>query len=129
MNIYSTKKFTKKVNKKDFYKEYIDILNGKLHFSPRETQILEILMRIDVDWNPKFEGQFKNIIDRDVRKYIMAETFVNKNNLSMYIKNMKEKRLLIPTVGKGWQINPVFLPKVDDNNKINVAFELHVIEG
>jgi len=117
------------VNKKDFYKEYIDILNGKLHFSPRETQILEILMRIDVDWNPKFEGQFKNIIDRDVRKYIMAETFVNKNNLSMYIKNMKEKRLLIPTVGKGWQINPVFLPKVDDNNKINVAFELHVIEG
>lgn len=122
--INSARVSRKRVPKNKLYKEYIELVNYQLMLSPREVQVLDVLMGIDVNWEPKYEGQLKNIIDRDFRKYIMKETFINKNNLSMYLKHLKEKNVLISPEKGSWIINPLFIPAFDDNGKFTVIFEL-----
>ena len=47
----------------------------------------------------------------DFRKAIMEETLINKNNLSKYIKLLKDKGLLYLNGTEGYEVTPIFMPK------------------
>ena len=88
---------------------------------------MTLLIKLDVEWQPVFEGEVKNVNSTISRKTVMKETRINKNNLTKYIKFLKDKGLLIDNGEDGLVVNPMFLPKETDN-KIEVLFTLDFSE-
>jgi len=80
-------------------------------------------MQLDSEWQPVFEGDTKNINSTDSRKAIMKETRVNKNNLTKYIRFLRDKGLLVDNGEGGIIVNPMFVPK-ETGNKIEILFTL-----
>lgn len=104
--------YRKKISKKKLYKEFVRVLNGLLQLSDREAEVLSLLMGIDAEWRPvlSVSGE-KDILSTDSRKALMKETRINKNNLSRYIRTLKEKGLIAGNKETGYTVNPMFMPK------------------
>ena len=118
------KNYRKKIKRSNLYKEYAKILNGEMDLSPRELEILSILLKIDTEWHPILEHDHKDILSTDNRRRIMREAIVNKNNLSKYISELKDKRYLYLNKDNGWEIAPLLaLPEIV-NNILEVTFTL-----
>ena len=117
-------KFDAVIPKKRILKKYVHILNSMLELTEREMDILAILMEIDLNWS---DSQPKNIVNTKSRRYIMQNTYVNKNNLSKYIRKYKEKGILVMSEPKVCSINNILLPTslITDNN-INIEFTLNL---
>jgi hypothetical protein len=120
------KTFRKKVTDKNIYKEYALILNGILGLSNRELELFYLLLEINDKKKPVLSESHQDILSTDIRKAIMTETRINKNNLIKYINVLTSKSILIKT-DKGYIINDFFTPVID-NNKLVVNFDL-IIEN
>lgn len=117
--------FGKNIKAVNLYKEYVRVLNGLLQLSDREAELFALLLKVDCEWEPKL-GEPKNILSTDTRKAIMAETLVNKNNLSKYISVLKEKGIIVKTDG-GYEIREMFVPKLT-GDLLEVVFVLDAQE-
>lgn len=118
----------KTVKKKNLYREYVNLMNGLLNLSERECQVLSILLKLDAEWTPRMDSDYKNILSTDNRKILMRETLINKNNLSKYIKTLKSKGLIIEDDEKEvYEIQPMIKPNVMDN-KARLSFILELEE-
>lgn len=107
------KKFRKTTKAKDVFKEYAKILNGILQLSNRELELFYLLLEINENTKPLVGGQsVKNVLSTDMRKLIMKETRVNKNNLVKYINTLVNKGVLIRDED-GYTINDLFKPFFD----------------
>jgi len=102
--------FSKKIKTKNKFREFIQVLNGLLRLSDRETEVLSLLMKIDSEWTPVI-SEHKNILSTDSRRAIMKETRITKNNLVKYIRTLKERGILIQNSFEGYEINNIFMPK------------------
>jgi len=102
--------FGKHIEHKNLYKEYVRILNGLLQLSDREAELFALLLKVDCEWESKL-GEPKNILSTDIRRAIMRETRINKNNLSKYIAVLREKGVLIKT-DDGYEVREMFIPKL-----------------
>ncbi|MFW5890659.1 MAG: hypothetical protein ACOCUI_00395 [bacterium] len=103
-------------------------MNGLLNLSERECQVLSILLKLDAEWTPRMDSDYKNILSTDNRKILMRETLINKNNLSKYIKTLKSKGLIIEDDEKEvYEIQPMIKPNVMDN-KARLSFILELEE-
>jgi len=120
-------KYLKKVKPRNKYREFLKVLNGNLHLTDRELQVMSLLMQLDVEWQPVLEGDVKNVNSTDSRKAVMKETRINKNNLTKYIRFLRDKGLLIDNGDEGLMVNPMFLPK-ETGNKIEILFTLELSE-
>jgi CRISPR/Cas system CSM-associated protein Csm4 (group 5 of RAMP superfamily) len=117
-------KFDAYIPKKKILRKYVSILNSMLNLTEREMDILALLMEIDLNWSSSAP---KNVIDTRSRRYIMQNTYVNKNNLSKHIKKYKELGVLSNVEGKRWVINPTLSPSsLYTDNKITVEFTLNL---
>jgi hypothetical protein len=92
--------------KKKILRTYLDMINGMFRFTERERDVLSILFDLDLHWN--FDRP-KNIIDMNSRRYVMQNTFINKNNLSKYISKFKDKKILVKSE-TGWVVHKDFIP-------------------
>lgn len=134
--------YEKKVKKNKLYKEFVDILNGKLHLSHRELELLTFLVKAETEWQPRIEGEEKNILSTDSRRLVMKETMINKSNLSKYLNVLKDKGILSHN-GKKFELNPLLIPtigkvtkeewdelykKLGDKNTINILFNIIIEE-
>lgn len=118
-------KFQKIVKKKNLYRQIAKILNGLNDLSPREMEIFGILLKIHDNWRPLFSTDAKNILTRETRKAIMRETLINKNNLSKYLSNLKDRGLIVKNESGGWEINELFAPNVNEgDNVVRILFTL-----
>lgn len=115
----------KLIKKKNLYKEYLKIMNGILQLSYRESEILSLLMMIDMEWQPLVPAEYKNVLSTDNRRKVMAETRINKNNLSKYAAMFKDKGLVVKNEKGGWEISKKLLPVVK-NNVIDITFLLEI---
>ena len=113
--------FGKNIRRKDLYKEYVRILNGLMQLSDREAELFALLLKVDYEWEPKL-GEPKNILSTDIRRAIMRETRVNKNNLSKYISVLKDKGILVKTE-HGYEVREMFVPKLT-GDLLEVVFAL-----
>lgn len=133
--------YEKKIKKNKLYKEFADLLNGKLQLSHRELELLTFLIKINSEWQPRIEGEEKNLLSTDNRRLVMKETMINKSNLSKYINVLKDKGIVTHD-GKQFYLNPMLVPIVgtvtkDEWNKmydslkknsVNVMFNLVIEE-
>ena len=78
----------------------------------REIQLLLLLIKVDQDWEPTFEGDHKNILSTDNRKKLTREANMNKANLTMYSKSLFEKGCLIKTEEGGTIVHPWLIPEI-----------------
>lgn len=115
----------KTIKKKSLYREYVNLLNGLLQLSERELQLLSMFVKIDTEWTPKADKDTKDILSTDNRKLIMKETLINKNNLSKYIKKLRDKGLIIPTDDGGYEVIALLRPDIKDNN-VNLSFIIEI---
>ncbi len=116
-------KYRKQIKEKNKYREFLKVLNGNLYLTDRELEILALLVQLDIEWRPHFEGDYKNVNSTDSRRSIMKESRINKNNLTRYIRRFKEKGLLIENSEGGVEVDPLFKPH-ETGKIIEVVFTL-----
>lgn len=112
------KVFKKKISKKRVYREYVDVLNGKLNLSLREADIFAVLLQVHSEWGSMVK-ETGNILSTDVRKQLMRETLVTKTNLARYVTSLKEKGVLVETP-TGLMLNEFFIPDFEKDLKSGV---------
>ena len=115
--------FRKTIKQKNLYKEYLNIINGILGLSGKEAEVFSLLIQLELEQQPVL-GTKMDILSTDNRKAIMAETLINKNNLSKYISILKSKGL-INKDKDGYFVNKMFIPEVDKNT-IETLFVLEI---
>ena len=116
-------KYSKKIKEKNKYREFLKVLNGNLHLSDREIDILALLVQIDKEWRPLFEGDYKNVNSTDNRRSVMKESRVNKNNLTRFIRKFKSTGILSENEEGGLEVAPFLIPK-EVGKIIEVVFTL-----
>lgn len=105
------------------YKEYLNIINGILGLSGKEAEVFSLLIQLELEQQPVL-GTKMDILSTDNRKAIMAETLINKNNLSKYISILKSKGL-INKDKDGYFVNKMFVPELDKGT-IETLFVLEI---
>ena len=97
------------VTKDNFTRVYITVLNGLLQLTPREIDVFSALMKIDLVWQPKMDGDLKNLMSTDNRRLIMKNANISKANLTRAVKKFisvgiievqSDGRYLIPELMK-----------------------------
>jgi hypothetical protein len=108
------KSFRKKVKKNRFYREYVDVLNGKLHLSTREADIFALLIQLNAEWGNMVK-ETGNVLSTDIRRVLIRESLVTKSNLARYVQNLTAKGILVPT-GKdnNVMLNGDLLPDLEE---------------
>jgi hypothetical protein len=125
------KSFRKKVSKNRVYREYVDILNGKLQLSLREADVLAVLLQLNAEWGSMVK-EVGNILSTDVRRVLMRETLITKTNLARYITQLVDKGILVPSEDGKLLLNEIFIPEfvTDEKTKevtCEVKFVLEVV--
>jgi len=125
------KAFKKKISKNKAYREYVDILNGKLQLSYREAEVLSVLLQLNAEWGSMVK-ETGNILSTDVRRVLMRETLITKTNLARYITALKDKGILVETERGTLMLNDIFIPEfvTDEKTKqttCEVTFLLEVV--
>lgn len=117
------KAYRKKIKKKNLYRHFLALTNSLLQLTDRELDVLALLLQIQEE-QPKFLNKSKDILSTDNRRLIMSETRVNKNNLSKYVKNMKDKGIILKDEN-GHYINGMFIPDLK-NGLAEILFVLEL---
>lgn len=116
------KVYRKKIKKSKLYNDYVQVLNGVLQLSYRESEVFSLLLKINDEMKTFIEAQ-GDVLATDIRRIIIKETRISKTNLSKYLDVLKEKNILIP-LGEGkWGLNDVFIPEIIDD-KVEIIFSL-----
>ena len=102
--------FHKRVTQNNYVREYLMVLNGLLDLTPREIDVLAMLIKIDNAWVSRSPVDKKNVISTDSRRLIMKETNMNKSNFTKIINKLKSIRLLIIPVEGGVVVNELLKP-------------------
>jgi hypothetical protein len=109
------KSFKKKVKRNRFYREYVDVLNGKLHLSTREADILAVLLQLNAEWGSMVK-ETGNVLSTDIRRVLLRESLVTKSNLARYITNLTAKGILVSTgVDNNVKLNEDLLPELNED--------------
>jgi hypothetical protein len=114
--------FRKKIKKSKLYNDYVQVLNGVLQLSYRESEVFSLLLKINDEMRVFIEAQ-GDILATDIRRIIIRETRISKTNLSKYLDVLKEKDILVPTGNGKWGLNDIFIPEITDG-KVEITFSL-----
>jgi len=118
------KAFSKKIKRNRVYREYVDIINGKLQLSYREADVLAVLLQLNNEWGSMVK-ETGNILSTDVRRVLMRETRITKTNLARYTSALKNKGVLIEAEDGSLRLNEMFVPIVE-KDKCEVYFLLEL---
>jgi len=120
------KAYQKKISKKKFYREYVNVLNGELRLSHREADVFSVLLQINAEWGNMVE-QIGNVLSTDVRRQLMRETRITKTNLARYINILVEKGILVQNEDDSYTLNNLFVPEIIDN-VCDIMFRIEVLD-
>lgn len=129
----SFKRLTWKVERKDFFKIYLRVMNGILDLSPTELRIISEFLTIRTDMINRSNGIFDegDVLSSDNKNLVCKELRITIGNLHNYVKKLKEKRLLIEDSNGKVIINPTVssLPDLDKISTYDVTFRIEVKDG
>jgi len=81
----------------------------------REMQLLLLMIKIDQDWEPTFDGEHKHILSTDNRRTLGRVANMNKANLTMYSKSLFEKGAIVKNDEGGMEVNQLLIPTIVGN--------------
>ena len=116
-------KFVKSSSPNKIFLDYIKSINGILELTYREMEILAVLMR--EDFLMPLDIEQKNIADKFIRKRIIKENNITKENLSRFISKFKKKGILISDFDDLY-VNPRLMPRLI-NNQIEISTIINLI--
>lgn len=119
-------KLVKKVSKDNLYIEYLKAMNGILHLTDREIELMTLLIDLDLSYDPASEEP-KNIVSRDNRKLIRAKLNIASDNLSRYISRFRKEGFLVYKKDGTVSVNKMLIPEII-RDRIQVAVILYVTE-
>ena len=120
------KNFRKKLKQKKLFTEYVRIMNGVFGLSKRESEVYSFVLKLDSEWHPVSDRDFKNVFSTSNRRLIVRECGINKTNLSRFISVLKNKGLITVNPDGGYEIPSSIA--IDLNDKIiEIVFTLEVI--
>jgi len=116
----------KKVNRESLYSDIVNILNGVLQLSNRESEVFSLLLKADSN------GYESNINNKLIRLNIKDKLGISEPNLSRYLSTIKEKGLIVRGTNNKWVINDNIRPVIQMDEKtgkeyINIDFILNII--
>ena len=121
------KTFRKRVPQKKIFSEYVRVMNGIFGLSKREAEIYSFILKIDSEWKPLSDKDFKNILSTSNRRLVIRECNINKTNLSRLIVELKNSGLLEVNENGGYEIPSSLAVDLRDGI-IEVVFTLEVIK-
>ena len=102
-------------------RDYLEMINPLLTLTHRELDILSLIVSYNYDL---LKGDCKPISSTELRKSIMNNTQVNKNNLSKYINTFISKNIVkYDGLNQTILLNNSLIP-VMDSGEINIEFKL-----
>jgi len=114
-------KLQKKVNKSNFYIDFVNILNGVLQLSGREAEVFSHILEFS-------DNGFKdNINHKTIRTLIVKDMGISEANLSRYLNTLKVKGLIVKGDNNKWIINDNIIP-VFINDSVEINFTLNIQE-
>ena len=129
----SFKRLTWQVERKDFFKIYLRVMNGILDLSPTELRIISEFLMIRTDMINKSNGIFDegDVLSSDNKNLVCKELRITIGNLHNYVKKLKEKKLLVEDSNGKVIINPTIsnLPDLDKISTYDVTFRIEVRDG
>jgi len=111
----------KLINKNSLYEEYINILNGVLKLSKRETEVLALILKADAN------GVGEDINSKLIRIGITKTLGISEPNLSKYLNTFKTKGIIIKEAGN-WVVNNNVRPVIT-GGILELIFTLEIDEG
>jgi hypothetical protein len=120
------KNFHKKLPQKKLYSEYVRAMNGYFGLSPREAEVYSFIVKLDAQWKPLSDKDYKNILSTSNRRLIIRECNMRKTNVSRLVLVLKEKGLLIVNENGGYEVPP-HLSLNSNSGKIEILFILEPI--
>lgn len=104
-------------------REYLESLNYLMKLTHRELDVLSIIVNHTFD---VLHGECRPISPVELRKTIMANTQINKNNLSKYMSTFIDKNIIkYGEIDRTIIVNDYIIPRID-GNEIDVMFKLIV---
>lgn len=118
-------KLVKTVVNDDLNYEFLQALNGVLKLTDRELELTKEFIELDINYVKK-QGVNKNIANRDNRKYLMSKMGITKDNLSRYIKKLREFGILVKGPAEDeLRVNEALIPLViGDRVQITIILKL-----
>lgn len=121
--------FQKKVQKSNYIRESVIVLNGLLGLTPREIDVLCAMIKIDIAWSPRTPSEAKNLLSTDNRRLIMKDANMHKSNFNKIINKLKSIGLLILASDDNYVINELLKPVINNKGKIEITFILDVADA
>jgi hypothetical protein len=100
-------------------------MNGIFCLSPREAEVFSFILKMDSDWRPRSDSDFKNVLNTSNRRFLVKECNLNKSNLSRMVIDIAEKGLLIKNEHGGYEV-PSKIAIEPDVKLIEIVFTLEV---
>lgn len=121
-------KFVKTVNNRHLYEEYLRALNGILHLTEREIELMVEFINFDINWESFDENEPKNVANTANRKYLQETLKVTRDNLSTFIKRLKEKGCLVESGVDSLEVNKALIPDIIGNKVVQIVMILRLAE-
>jgi predicted transcriptional regulator len=119
------KNFRKKLPRKKIFSEYVKVMNGIFGLSKREAEIYSFILKLDTEWTPASELDYKDILSTTNRRLIIRECNINKTNLSRLIIQLRNNGLVEYNQHGGYEIPSSIAVDLKDK-LIEVVFSLEL---
>lgn len=120
------KNFRKLVPKRRLFSEYVRIMNGIFGLSKREAEVYSFIIKLDSEWQPRSDTDFKDILSTSNRRLVIRECNINKTNLSRFIIDLRSKGLLLRNKDGGYEVPSSIAINLSDK-VTEVIFTLEVV--
>jgi len=103
------------------------MMNGYFGLSTREAEIYSFIVKLDTEWRPISDNDFKDILSTSNRRLIMRECNINKTNLSRFISKLLSDGLVVRNTTGGYEL-PNGLALDISEKIIETVFTFEVID-
>jgi len=103
------------------------MMNGYFGLSKREAEIYSFIVKLDTEWHPISDKDYKDILSTTNRKLIIRECNINKANLSRSIVDFRNRGLIVINDYGGYEIPARFALNINDKI-IETVFTFEVME-
>ena len=102
-------------------------MNGIFGLSKREAEIYSFMLKIDSEWHPVSDKDYKDILSTSNRKLIIRECNINKTNLSRLIIDLRNSGLVEFNQNGGYEIPSSLALNIRDK-VFEIVFTLEIDE-
>jgi len=101
-------------------------MNGIFGLSKREAEVYSFMVRLDSEWRPLSEKDYKDILSTSNRKLIIRECNMQKTNLTRLVAELRNKGLIILNSYGGYEIPETLGINLQDG-LVEIVFTLELL--